>query len=82
MRKGSKRGPFISFLLERRRKNELNLFGAKEQEEEEDEDGKKKVCFVPRQCVSSQLRRRQPHIMLQRRRADCPTSALSKLILV
>lgn len=42
MRKGSKRGPFISFLLERRRKNELNLFGVKEQEEE---DEKKSVFF-------------------------------------
>lgn len=57
MRKGSKRGPFISFLLERRRKNELNLFGAKEQEEDdEDEDEKKVGFFFPRQCVSPQLR--------------------------
>lgn len=53
MRKERKQGPFISLLLERSRKNELNLFGAKEQQQQEEEGNKKKkdtfsstkVCF-------------------------------------
>lgn len=43
MRKGREQRPFISFLLERGRQNELNLFGATEQEREEEDE--KKKCF-------------------------------------